>query len=192
MVSNENYFDKILTESNKLNEQNRENPEEDDPILTAYLLQLRAANWFANNPGSVLLNSAKYSGCKDSTGKKQPLGGPIDEQKQNYRNRQGSTFCSDEYPFWECQNKKKNKKKVNIVIDEEITKTIDDKPEKENDPISPGVIATLPGPDIEEEVSKKGIQENFSRETKINVLTISAVIIFFIFILGMSYLIAYD
>ena len=106
MVSSENYFDKILIESNKLNKQGKEKPEDDDPILTAYLLQLRAANWFANNPGSVLLNSAKYSGCKGSTGNKEPLGGPIDEMKQNYRNRQGSTFCSDEYPFWECSNKK--------------------------------------------------------------------------------------
>ena len=128
MVSSENYFDKILTESNKLNKQGKEKPEDDDPILTAYLLQLRAANWFANNPGSVLLNSAKYSGCKSSTGSKEPLGGPIDETRQNYRNRQGSTFCSDEYPFWECPNKKK---KSVTIVGEKSVKEIEEKSVKE-------------------------------------------------------------
>lgn len=194
MVSSNNYFDKILTESNKLNKQEKDKPEDDDAILTAYLLQLRAANWFANNPGSVLLNSAKYSGCKSSTGNKEPLGGPIDEIKQNYRNRQGSTFCSDEYPFWECPNKKKKSvtivkekeikenKKVEMEIDEKeieeikentkIVKKIEEKEKPEND--------------------KEQFADNFSDQTKTNIMSVSAIIIFFLFIFAMSYLIAFD
>lgn len=105
-MNTNNYFDKILNESNELKKKGKEKPEDDDPILTAYLLQLRAANWFSNNPGSVLLNSAKYSGCKSSTGNNEPLGGPINYSQQNYRNRQGSNFCSEEYPFWQCPIKK--------------------------------------------------------------------------------------
>ena len=184
MVSNENYFDKILTESNKLNKQGKEKPEEDDPILTAYLLQLRAANWFANNPGSVLLNSAKYSGCKSSTGNKEPLGGPIDETKQNYRNRQGSTFCSDEYPFWECPNKKK--KSVKIIEEKEIEekkiekKEIEEKKIEEKEKLEEYDIDLFTG------------KEAFSNETKTNIMSVSAIVILFLFIFAMSYLIAFD
>lgn len=154
----ENYFGQILNDSNKMAKQGKEEPENDDPILTAYLLQLRAANWFANNPGSVLLNSSKYN-CNSG----EPLGGPINNLQQNYRNRQGSSFCSDEYPFWNCKTHSNEPKKVKIVEPEPEpepdSNNIDETTQPEPEPDSNNIVESTEPEQLP--ISNITIKENF-------------------------------
>ena len=69
-----------------------------------YALQARLSNWFKNNPGEVLTRSQSYSGMKENN-ENVPLGGPIDYNQQNIMNAQGTNFLSDEFPFWENEEK---------------------------------------------------------------------------------------
>lgn len=175
-----NYFDNILNKANKLEKDNKEKPENDDPILTAYLLQLRAANWFSNNPGSILLSSSKYSGLKNEAGNQEPLGGPINFELQNYRNRQGSKFCSDEYPFWDVPNKKTKKVKIKE----------DPKEVKENKEVNE--VKKVKEVKEVNEVQKKKLnelnKENFTNKP-LSGLSIAAIITFVIFLIAFAYLI---
>ena len=187
-----NYFDNILNKANKLEKDGKEKPENDDPILTAYLLQLRAANWFSNNPGSVLLSSSKYSGLKNEAGNQEPLGGPINFELQNYRNRQGSKFCSDEYPFWDVPNKKS--KKVKIQEDKTKEKSKEEPKEEPKEEIKETKEES-------KEKSKEESKEKSKEETKVlntketftnkplSGLSIAAIITFVIFLVSFLYLI---
>jgi len=69
-----------------------------------YALQARLSNWFKNNPGEILTRSQSYSGMKENN-ENVPLGGPIDYNQQNIMNAQGTDFLSDEFPFWENEEK---------------------------------------------------------------------------------------
>jgi len=100
-----NITNDILNYSNKVSQNNND-------MDTQLKLQERLANWYQNNPASVLLNSEKYSGMREN-GDHVPLGGRINTYANNIANRppQNSSeqaFYSDEFPFWNfnCSNNK--------------------------------------------------------------------------------------
>ena len=71
---------------------------------TLYAIESRLANFYKNNPYTVLDESLKYSGLKDEKGNDTPLGGPIDYKKNNINNRDGSKYHSSEFDFWNLNN----------------------------------------------------------------------------------------
>lgn len=119
-----------------------------------YALQARLSNWFKNNPGEVLTRSQSYSGMKENN-ENVPLGGPIDYNQQNIMNAQGTNFLSDEFPFWENEEKP-------------IQQQLDDAtlpPEKEEEDIDDNIIKNQNNLIVNEAKRNFNKYKNYEKET---------------------------
>ena len=91
--SGQSFFQDLLHYSNEHTKDNKE-------LELTFALQSRAADFFKNNAGPILLKSQRYSGMQDNYGHKQPLGGPINRNIAGTNNLPGTGFCSPEFDFW--------------------------------------------------------------------------------------------
>lgn len=91
--SGQSFFQDLLHYSDEHAKDNKE-------LETTFALQSRAADFFKNNAGPILLKSQRYSGMQDNYGHKQPLGGPINRHIAGTNNLPGTGFCSPEFDFW--------------------------------------------------------------------------------------------
>ena len=120
----ENLFKNLneYAKNEKLNEKSNEKLNEfnvSNEFDTLYAIESRLANFYKNNPYTVLDESQKYSGLKDEKGNNTPLGGQIDYNKNNINNRDGSKYHSSEFDFWNLHNMPNSKKNQ---IDKDLQK----------------------------------------------------------------------
>lgn len=122
-----NFFDDLLNYSDKTTK------DDDKSLKQTYELQQRLNNFWANNSLPTLLKSQKFSGETDITGKeKSPLGGSINPLRPGIRNAPGTPACSDEFDFWNLNDKKHHKKEENNQEDFEIVNNETNTETKEN------------------------------------------------------------
>lgn len=108
--SGQSFFQDLLHYSDEHAKDNKE-------LETTFALQSRAADFFKNNAGPILLKSQRYSGMQTNKGEKEPLGGPINRNVAGTNNLPGTGFCSPEFDFWGKSTGPSKEEQQNDIIE---------------------------------------------------------------------------